>query len=140
MGAGTNCTSSTVYCYDANGNLLNDGFHRYDFNAENQILDVDNYNDQYTYDAHGNRVRKDVNGQPSTEYIYFGGQVVAEKNTWTEDWSDYIYANGKRMAKSTNFEDRILIQGDKLLGLRQPVHRLHHQWHFLAAVPDSQRR
>lgn len=104
------------YSYDANGNMLYDGFHHYDYNAENQILDVDSYTDSYTYDAEGNRERKDAGGQPSTEYVYFNGQVIAEKNTSTEDWSEYIYANGKRIAKAVDFEDRILIQGTNCTG------------------------
>ena len=41
-----------------------------------------------------NRVRKDTGGA-TTEYVYFGGQPIAEKNVSTGDWSDYIYANGR---------------------------------------------
>ena len=36
-------------------------------------------------------------------YIY----VIAERTVGTSVWSDYIYAGGKRIAKSDNFEDRI---------------------------------
>jgi hypothetical protein len=64
----------------------------------------------------GNRERKDVSGQSSTEYVYFNGEVIAEKNTLTEDWSEYVYANGKRIAKAVDFEDRILIQGTNCSG------------------------
>ena len=48
------------------------------------------------YDDSGNRVRKDVTGSPSTEYIYFGGNPIAEHDVTRGTWSDYIYANGKR--------------------------------------------
>ncbi len=65
----------------------------------------------YTYDAKDNRVRKDVTGSPSTEYIYFGGNVVSERNVTTGAWSDYIFANGKRIAKADNFDHSIHLSG-----------------------------
>ena len=36
-GALANCTSGNEYCYDLTGNMLNDGFHQYTYNAESQI-------------------------------------------------------------------------------------------------------
>jgi len=48
-------------------------------------------------------VRKDV-GSDSTEYIYFNGQVIAEHKPSSTDWSDYVYANGKRMLRADNFD------------------------------------
>lgn len=100
------------YRYDTSGNLLNDGFHAYAYDAHNRITTVDS-SVFYTYNATGNRARKDyVSGAPSNEYVYFNGQVIAEMiNTTTEDWDDYIFANGRRIAKTASYEDRILIQG-----------------------------
>ena len=92
---------------DAAGNMRSDGPHSYTYDSENRITQVDNTGATYTYDAEGNRVRKDVSGSPSTEYVYSGGNVIAEHTVGTSAWSDYIYANGKRIAKSDNFEDRI---------------------------------
>jgi len=39
----------------------------------------------YIYGADGTRSRKDVMGD-YTEYVYFGGQVIAEKNS-AGDWT-----------------------------------------------------
>ncbi len=97
------------YSYDTAGNLLNDGFHAYVYDPENQIKNVDGGAATYVYDAAGSRVRKDVSGAPSTEYIYFGGNPIAEHDVTHGTWSDYIYANGKRIAKADNFEDRLHI-------------------------------
>ncbi|MGH9641341.1 MAG: hypothetical protein ACRD3Q_02835, partial [Terriglobales bacterium] len=86
------CTNSSgTYCYDAAGNMTWGTQHAYSFDAENRISSVDSTAATYTYDADGNRVRKDV-GSEATEYIYFGGQVIADYNPATGDWSDYIYA------------------------------------------------
>jgi YD repeat-containing protein len=83
------------------------GSHSYVYDPENRITQVDSNGATYTYDAEGNRVRKDVSGSPSTEYVYSGGNVIAERDVTSGTWSDYIYAGGKRIAKSDNFEDRI---------------------------------
>lgn len=40
---------------DAEGNLLNDGFHSYKYDAENRIISVDGAATTYTYDAEDRR-------------------------------------------------------------------------------------
>lgn len=106
------CTYSAVtYCYDTAGNLTWDLVHRYAFDSESRLANVDNNTETYWYDAEGNRVRKDVVGSDSTEYIYFGGQVIAERNVTNGAWTDYIYANGKRVAQAYDFEDRLHVWG-----------------------------
>jgi len=52
----------------------------------------------YTYDAMGQRVRKD-SGRSWTVYVYFNGQLLTEKNS-DGIWSDYISANGTRLARA----------------------------------------
>jgi RHS repeat-associated protein len=54
------------------------------------------------------RVRKQ-SGAASTEYIYFGGQPIAERNG-DATWSDYIYAGGRRLARADSYEDRIWVR------------------------------
>jgi uncharacterized protein RhaS with RHS repeats len=44
-------------------------------------------------------VRKDATGQPSTEYYYFGNQVLAEKNISTGAWTNYVFFDGNRIAR-----------------------------------------
>jgi RHS repeat-associated protein len=55
--------------YDAAGNLLNDGFHTYKYDAENRIVSVDGGATTYIYDAEGRRYSKTTGGVPE-ETIY----------------------------------------------------------------------
>ena len=74
----------------------------------------------YSYDAQGNRIRADQYvpgaqaGQsvPSTfrEYSFFDGQMLAEKDQ-TGAWTDYIYANGSRVARVDNQKQLFHIHG-----------------------------
>jgi RHS repeat-associated protein len=92
--------------YDAAGNLLKTGFD-VSYDAENRI----NYanGSAYYYDANGQRISKVV-GSDITNYFYFGGQPIAERQN-NGDWSDYVYAGSTRIAKSTNFEYGLMITG-----------------------------
>src|SRR6185312_11824920 len=67
------------YSYDIPGNMINDGSHAYTFDAENRVTKVDSTAATYTYNPLGNRVRKDA-GSASTEYFYFGSEIIAELN------------------------------------------------------------
>ena len=99
------------WAYDAAGNLLLNGSTSYQYDAENRIKTVNSGSGAtYTYDADGNRVRKDST-DGSTEYLYFGGQVIAERNVANGDWTDYIYANGKRIAKSEPAQNQVRFAG-----------------------------
>jgi RHS repeat-associated protein len=111
-GAPANCTASNNYCYDAAGNMLNDAFHKYAYDDENRIKSVDNTGATYVYGPVGERVRKDTGGR-GTEYIYFQGLAIAEKDVSSGYWSDYIFFNGKRIARANNFEHQIHISGQE---------------------------
>ncbi|MHC4159595.1 MAG: RHS repeat-associated core domain-containing protein, partial [Planctomycetota bacterium] len=71
------------YSYDDNGNLTYDGTHRYYYDCENRLIDVNDTNDDpvvtYTYDYKGRRISKTVDGN-TTIYCYDGDQVIAEYN------------------------------------------------------------
>jgi len=86
------------YSYDASGNMLSDSFHSYQFNADGQMTSVDNGAATYQYNSSGERIRKNT-AAGSTEYAYFGGNVIAEKNVSTAAWTNYIFFNGKRVAR-----------------------------------------
>lgn len=114
QGAPQTCTAATLYCYDAAGNLLQDNLHhQYVFDGEERIKQVDGGNATYVYAAAGNRVRKDVSGNPSTEYLYFNDNPIAERNVTTGDWSDYIFAGGKRIARALALDNGLRIFGNK---------------------------
>jgi RHS repeat-associated protein len=97
------------YTYDAAGNMTADDHHQYAYDGENRITTVDTTAAKYGYDANGNRVRKDV-GSNYTEYIYFGSEIIAEHDQ-AGGWSDYIFANGKRIAKADDYEHQIQVSG-----------------------------
>jgi RHS repeat-associated protein len=109
-GAPANCTPSNSYCYDAAGNMLNDAFHQYAYDGDNRIRAVDNTGATYTYGAGGERVRKDTGGK-STEYVYFQGSAIAEKDISSGYWSDYVFFNGRKIARANNFEHQLHISG-----------------------------
>jgi RHS repeat-associated protein len=86
----------TNLVYDADGNVINDNFHTYAYNALNQITSVDGANNTYAYDPNGLRVNR--NG---TVYIYSGSQRITEYANAAAANSpsvEYIYAGG-RVAK-----------------------------------------
>lgn len=67
--------------YDANGNLLNDTFHAYTWNVENQPVTVDAI--ALTYDAFGRIVEKNNSGVYN-QYVYdAGGKNIATMNGQT---------------------------------------------------------
>ncbi len=98
-----NRISAAGYTYDAAGNLTNDSFRQYAYDAENRLQTVNTNAAIYTYDGNGNRIRKDVGGD-WTEYIYFNGKVIAEQTgtagSPTGNWADYIYRGSERIAKA----------------------------------------
>jgi YD repeat-containing protein len=97
--------------YDAAGDMLADGVNTYTYDAESRISTVNGAGAIYTYDANGRRVRK-ATGSAATEYIYStDGQVLSEYNPANGAWSDYIYANGQRIARDDTYEDRIVTYG-----------------------------
>jgi len=61
------------WSYDANGNLLSDTVHTYEYDAENRLISVDNGTTAtYVYGAGSQRVRENVGGQVE-EFVYGAG-------------------------------------------------------------------
>ncbi|TAN22152.1 MAG: RHS repeat-associated core domain-containing protein [Acidobacteria bacterium] len=69
------------WSYDANGNLLGDGVHSYQYDAENRLISVDNGSTaSYVYGPEGRRVHEDVGGVVK-EFVYgAGGQELTVVN------------------------------------------------------------
>jgi len=88
----------TTYTYDAAGNIQDMGTsqipHTFAWDAEGELTAYNGTAATYTYDANGNRARKTV-GANWSEYIYFGGNIIAEKSP--SGWADYVFAGGKRI-------------------------------------------
>jgi RHS repeat-associated protein len=105
--------------YDAAGNLTASNIgsvttNNYAYDGEGKLVNINNGGAVYTYDADGNRVRKDAQGT-FTEYIQFGGRTIAEKQA-DGTWSNYIYANGQLLARSDNYDIRIHVSGTNCSG------------------------
>jgi RHS repeat-associated protein len=105
-----NQITNSGFSYDASGDTLADGTNTYVYDAEARIASVNSGADVYTYDASGQRVQKQVGGA-ITQYSYLNGEVLAEYNTTTGDWSDYIYAGGRRLARADGYEHTLEITG-----------------------------
>jgi len=58
------------------------------------------------------RVQKQ-NGSEETEYVYFGGQPIAERDATNGDWSDYIFAGGRRLARADSYAHRMRVYGTR---------------------------
>ena len=66
----TNHITNSGFAYDAAGNMTNDGYHTYTYDAEGSITAVDGgATAQYTYNALNQRVESIV-GSTKTEYFY----------------------------------------------------------------------
>jgi RHS repeat-associated protein len=88
------------YGYDAAGNVLQDGSgntscsgNAYTWNSEEQLTCA--LGASYTYDGDGARVEKTGGGATAT--LYWG--AVAESNTSGTLTSEYIFLNGRRIAR-----------------------------------------
>ena len=93
----TNCLSSTAFCYDAAGNLTNDGFHAYVYDAEGRMVSVDSTVANYSYDALGRRVLTATGG-----HNWHAGYDLASRLVWKfEDSTLYrseVYGGAGRVA------------------------------------------
>ncbi len=76
----TNQISSGGFSYDAAGNMTNDGYHSYTYDADGNITAVDGTTDTYVYNALNQRVSSIVSGT-TTEYVFnANGKRVSEWN------------------------------------------------------------
>jgi RHS repeat-associated protein len=106
--------------FDAAGNQLcdtdaNGGIRQYGIDAESRIAQISMLGSgtpfvSYIYDAAGNRVRKNNADSTFTEYVYFGGRPIAQKDQ-AGTWTDHIYANGKKIAQITSADTRYHLTG-----------------------------
>ena len=96
----TNQINTAGYTYDAAGNMTNDGFHAYKYDAEGNIVSVDSGSTaSYIYDALNHRGRSIV-GSTVDEFVYnAAGQRASiwNGNTKTVIQGQY-YWGGKRVA------------------------------------------
>jgi RHS repeat-associated protein len=103
MDANNHISASDGVTYDAAGNVSNDGFHSYAYDAEGRLLTVDTTAGSYVYDAFGRRVRTTVNSQ-AEDFVYDQNgraidQFVGSSGGW---WRGEVYGAGMHLATYTN--------------------------------------
>jgi len=80
--------------YDAAGNMTTASGASYNYNAENQLTSTGSVN--YTYDGDGRRVEK----SSGTLYWYgAGSDPIAESNLAGSSMDEYVFFDGKRIAR-----------------------------------------
>ena len=90
------------YCYDAAGNLLDEGTcpagtHHYSYDGANRLTKINAGPPSYTY--FGTLRIKKVAGSTTTVYIYSGSKPIAEYvNGSTTPSSEYVYAGSQLLA------------------------------------------
>jgi RHS repeat-associated protein len=92
----SNRIAAAGVAYDAAGDMTRDGKHRYEFDAERRISQVDGGAAEYLYSAEGDRIEKRV-GDEATETIWVGNDPIAELKP-DGTWVDYLYLDGRRVA------------------------------------------
>jgi RHS repeat-associated protein len=112
--------ASSVTSFDASGNQLCStdqfgGISQYSYDAESRLSQINALNSaspfvSYIYGADGERVRKSNADGAFTEYADFGGQIIAEKDQ-NGNWTDYVYANGRKIAVVPSVDHRIHLSG-----------------------------
>jgi RHS repeat-associated protein len=99
----------TGLSYDAAGDMLADGVSTNAYDGESRIKTLNGSGATYIYSGDGQRVSKHI-GSNTTDYVNFSGQPIGERNS-SGDWSDYIYAGSRRLARADSFEYRIHTYG-----------------------------
>jgi RHS repeat-associated protein len=93
---------TTTLVYDDNGNLTDDGTYEFAWDASNRLSTVTRKSDgalvaTYSYDPHGQRVRKVVTNSGSldgtTDFYYNGWQVIEERDVTDVLTQQYVYGN-----------------------------------------------
>ncbi|HEX2328785.1 MAG TPA: RHS repeat-associated core domain-containing protein [Candidatus Angelobacter sp.] len=95
----TNRINGSGVAYDALGNMTNDGFHAYSYDAESRLAKVDGGSTAtYVYDADSRRIKN-----TSTEFLYdLAGHAVTLINPANGNWNNAeIYAGGRHLATYT---------------------------------------
>jgi RHS repeat-associated protein len=104
--------------YNANGTLAISpngigGYHTYMWTGEGYLRGIDGYGTgSYLYDSMGERTLAVYNNTGAYEYVYLNGQTMADLDLPSGIWTDYIYANGQKIAQVKNADSPVHISGD----------------------------
>jgi hypothetical protein len=88
--------------YGANGNLINDGFHHYTWDADGNMALIDGGTSTWTFDALGRWAeRTDASGLPYIQAVYDPGGTFLAQTTATYLRSGRVPLSGGAMAQYT---------------------------------------
>ncbi|MEJ2376547.1 MAG: RHS repeat-associated core domain-containing protein [Pseudolabrys sp.] len=88
-----NGATNASYQYDADGNLISDGTHTYQYDARNRLVGVDNAV-SFALNGLGQRVEK-RSSKRATLYLYgLNGQLIARTDPAGRTEREFIYVNG----------------------------------------------
>ena len=88
---GNNQITNTGYAYDAAGDVTADGTHTYTYDAEGNLTQIDGGSTAaFTYDAENERVRRDIPGNLSNEYIFNAFGKHASVWDATHGWASRV--------------------------------------------------
>lgn len=100
----TNQNQLSGFGYDANGNMTQNGSAQYSYDAENRLIAAGSMS--YIYDGDGERVEKCTEGGSAgscatnpTGTLYWGSGPLAETDLSGNLISEYVYFDGKRIAR-----------------------------------------
>jgi RHS repeat-associated protein len=111
-----NGRSVITYTHDANGNITADGLYSYSFNANNQLITVQNgsVRGEYIYNAKGQRVKKVAAGKTTIYHYDLEGNLIAETAANGGLIAGYVYAGSNRIAMIDGSENIFYYHNDHL--------------------------
>jgi len=113
---GNNQLPSTVASYDASGNVLNDSFNIYTWNAESEMSSGAGVN--YTYDGDGNRLEK----SSGKIYWYGAGTEILDESTLSGSFTnEYVFFAGRRIAMRNVSTNTIYYYAEDMLGSSRTI-------------------
>ncbi|MCP4352355.1 MAG: hypothetical protein GY795_43405 [Desulfobacterales bacterium] len=103
---GNRLTASTgakvaSYTYDGHGNIVSDGTRTFDYDQNNRLVRVSEYETvlgEYFYDGRGRRVKKIASGVTTLYHYDYKDNLIAETDGNGIPLRDVIYQNGERVA------------------------------------------
>ncbi|MHC4674633.1 MAG: DUF6531 domain-containing protein, partial [Planctomycetota bacterium] len=94
-------TTPVTFAYDDNGNTTGYGSKTLVYNQNNRLIRVEDgatILGEYTYNALGQRISKDVNGVVTIFHYDFDGNIIAESGSDGVFKKEYLYVGTKRLA------------------------------------------
>ncbi len=88
-----------TYSYDADGNIISDGVRTFTYNQAGRLKEVSMGSvARFTYNAKGQRVKKEADGNVTVYHYDLQGNLISETDESGNLIADYVYAGSTRIA------------------------------------------